>query len=88
MFVEKTIKDTQQKEPPKANIHSIVKSNLTRNFGLNIENQFFKSTRSTSATGSTGATDFIDFTRNIGVIEFIENTRLTIKKSVLEDITH
>jgi hypothetical protein len=34
---EKITKDIQQKEPPRANIQTLVKSNLTKNFGLDIE---------------------------------------------------
>jgi len=34
---EEAIKDIQQKEPPRANIQIPVKSNLTKNFGLDIE---------------------------------------------------
>jgi hypothetical protein len=36
--------DIQQKEPLGANVQTLVKSNLTKNFGLDIENHFFGST--------------------------------------------
>jgi hypothetical protein len=47
---EETIRDIQQKEPLGANIQTLFKSNFTKNFDLDIENQFF---------GSTYATDLL-----------------------------
>jgi hypothetical protein len=81
---EEAIRDIQQKEPP---MQTLVKSNITKNFGLDIKNQIFESISSTrsiramSATKSTGSiedTNIIKFIRNIGPIEFF---------SILEDIT-
>jgi hypothetical protein len=64
---EEAIKDIQQKEPP---IQTLVKSNLTKKFGLDIENQFFGS------TGSTGIISSIGSTRSLVLLELLLSSNL------------
>jgi hypothetical protein len=66
---EETIKDIQQKEPLGANIQTLIEANFTKNFSLDIKNQFFRS------IGFIRSIDFTDFTGSIGLIGFIESTR-------------
>jgi hypothetical protein len=35
---EEAIRDIQRREPPRANIKTMIKTNLIKNFGLDIEN--------------------------------------------------
>jgi len=37
---EETIKDLQQKEPPRVNMQSPIKANLIKNFNLDAKNEF------------------------------------------------
>ncbi len=98
---EEAIKDIQQKEPPKdmprANIQTLIKANLTRNFGSNIKNQFIKSTSFTKSIKSTGPTNFTNSTKFTNVIKLIGSTGfignidvmgITKRFSVLEDISY
>jgi hypothetical protein len=71
----------------------LVKANLTKNFGLEIKNQYttfsslIDSIKPINFTNSIESTNFISSTGNISATEFIKNTIIT-KKSILEDITH
>ncbi len=51
---EKAIYDIQQKEPLEASIQTLIKANLTKNFGLNTKTQFFE------PIGFTSSITFID----------------------------
>jgi len=79
-----------------ANIQTLIKANLTRNFGSNIKNQFIKLTsftgsiKSIEPTNFTNSTKFISVIKLIGSIGFIGNIDvmgITKRFSVLEDIT-
>jgi hypothetical protein len=89
---EIAIKDLQHKEPHGASIPTMVKTNFTKNFGLEIENQytrFISLTRSIKPISFTNSTRSIGFTSSIGninAIGFIKNTIIT-KKMILEGIT-
>ncbi len=85
---EEAIKDIQQKEPLGASIQTLNKANFTKNFGLDIENQFIrpikftKPTNFIDSTGSINVIGFTDSTRNTGIIRFIKNIGPTEKKKV------
>jgi len=75
---EEAIKDIQQKEPP---IQTLVKLNLTKIFGLDIENQFFGSTGSTGIISSIGSTGSIGYSRDITVFNLL---KLPIQPKILQ----
>jgi hypothetical protein len=66
---EETIRDIQQKEPPRASIQTLVKSNLTKNFRLDTKNQFLGSTCAIGNTSVTKFTKSISPTKNSLVLE-------------------
>ncbi len=78
---EEAIRDIHQNELFGASIQTLIKVNLTKNFGLDIENQ---STKPISFIGFIGS---ISATRNTNTIKFIGNIRPTKSFLVLEDIT-
>jgi flagellar motor switch protein FliG len=52
---EEAIQDIQQKEPLEASIQTLIKANLTKNFGLDTNTQFFEPISFTSSTTFTDA---------------------------------
>jgi hypothetical protein len=53
---EETIKDLQEKEPPRANIQTLIKTNFIKKIGLDIVNEFFGLIGSTEHIGLIGST--------------------------------
>lgn len=84
---EEAIRDIHQKEPFGASIQTLIKVNLTKNFGLGIENRSTKPISFIGFIGSIGASRSIRSTRNTNTIKFIGNIRPTNFFLVLEDIT-
>jgi hypothetical protein len=67
----------------------LIKTNLTKNFGLETNNQYIGSTKPTNfnnSIGSINVTGFTGSTKNINAIGFIGNTIIIYFLS-LEDIT-
>jgi hypothetical protein len=82
---QEAIRDIQQKEPP---MQTPVKSNITKNFGLDIKNQIFESISSTRSIRTMSAT------KSTGSIRDIKHHQIYHKYwsnrfffSILEDIT-
>jgi hypothetical protein len=74
----------------RANILTLIKANLTKNFGLETKNQYIKSIEPTNfinSIGSINVTGFIGSIENITITKFIANTRIIDFFVVLEDIT-
>ncbi len=73
---EKAIKEIQQREPLGTNIKTMIKTNLIKNFGLDIENQFSKSTTSNGFTSSTKSINAIGSFLSTSIFGFIKNIGL------------